>query len=1224
MVISRTIIFVCAFLLCWHVFIMAAGLEEYVFSRTSIEHGLSESIVNTIIQDEQGFVWFGTQDGLNKYDGYAFKVYKAQPGNPTSLSNNNIIALYLDHEGIIWIATLGGGLNKFDPETEQFCSYRYNLNDSTSISSDMVFSICEDRFDNLWVGTMGGGLNYFDRTKEIFIRYKTAENNNFSLSSNDISGLFSDKAGTLWIGTLGGGLNKLIKPTASNPPVFTHYRHDPENAMSISSNYISHIVQDSSGSLWIGTLNKGLNRLDVSSLKTNKEPIFNHYNSHTGLSDDMINALYIDKDSLLWVGTNSGGLNILPLYKEGGKNTFKIYRHNPKDLNSLSSDRVFSIFEDHSGIVWIGTFGGGLNKLDKYRKKFQHYHRNPTNTNSLNNNLVWSIWQDRSDILWAGTNGGGLNRIDRIRNRFTHYFNDKNNAESIGSNIVRCLHRDKKNRFWIGTAGGGLNQMISENPPRFKQFKVDTANAYGINSSQINSLYSTKDGVLWIGTNHGLNRMIHSEEGKKRHVKHYVYSPNNPYSLSNNQVWALYEDNEGILWVGTHGGGVNKLLSETDGTFLHYKHDPKDSTSISSDFILTLYQDQSGTLWIGTFGYGLNKMVRDQDDQNKAVFKRFTTKEGLPNDVIYAIQEDGRGNLWLSTNNGLSRFDPVTETFKNYTKGDGLQSNEFNAQAYYKSASGEMFFGGINGITAFFPHEITDYPHIPQVVLTDFKLFNQTVPINKPFHGRTILTKAITLTEKVKLHHNESVFSIEFAALAYHIPEKNQYKYKLEGFDEDWITTDAGKRFATYTNLDAGEYVFKVKASNSDGVWNDSGRSLIIIITPPFWQAFWFRSFVVFMVVCTAYGWNKRRMGKLEKRRYELEQQVKEKTETAQALSAAYSEVEKLKNRLHAENVYLQSEIKLQNNFCQIITHSDKLKNILGQVEQVAATEATVLIMGESGTGKELLARAIHCISPRKDRPLVKVDCGALPSNLIESELFGHEKGAFTGAIGQKIGRFELANGGTIFLDEIGELPLDLQTKLLRVIQDGEIERVGSAKTIKVDVRIISATNRNLETEIKKGQFREDLYYRLNVFPINIPPLRERKEDIALLVNYFIKKYNGKLGKKIKSIQQDTLTTLEKYKWPGNVRELENIIERGVIVSQGENLTIGDWMPKNGNGTGDGNIMALEEQERFHITKALEMTSWRVSGEKGAANLLKINPQTLVSRMKKLGISKKV
>jgi len=353
---------------------------------------------------------------------------------------------------------------------------------------------------------------------------------------------------------------------------------------------------------------------------------------------------------------------------------------------------------------------------------------------------------------------------------------------------------------------------------------------------------------------------------------------------------------------------------------------------------------------------------------------------------------------------------------------------------------------------------------------------------------------------------------------------------------------------------------------------------------------------------------------------------VTKEREAEEELKKAYSEVEKLKNQLEQENIYLQEEIKLEYNFTEIIGRSSVIEKMLKKIELVAQTNSTVLILGETGTGKELVARAVHNNSSRKDRPLVKVNCSALPANLIESELFGHEKGAFTGAISQKIGRFELADGGTIFLDEIGDLPLDLQAKLLRVLQEGEFERLGNPKTLKVNTRIIAATNRDLELAIEKGEFREDLFYRLNVFPINSPPLRERKEDIPLLVKHFCEKLGVKVGKKIKSVNKKVMDRLVEYNWPGNIRELQNIIERAVIVSETNVLQFGEWLPErktNSKLPSSNEISTLEELERVHIIKALEFTSGRVSGEKGAAKVLGLNSSTLESRMRKLGISKR-
>lgn len=323
--------------------------------------------------------------------------------------------------------------------------------------------------------------------------------------------------------------------------------------------------------------------------------------------------------------------------------------------------------------------------------------------------------------------------------------------------------------------------------------------------------------------------------------------------------------------------------------------------------------------------------------------------------------------------------------------------------------------------------------------------------------------------------------------------------------------------------------------------------------------------------------------------------------------------------QLKITNRYLQEESQaFADN--EVLTHNAKLLGVIRKLYQVASTDATVLILGESGTGKELLARALHRGSKRKDEALIKVNCAALPSNLIESELFGHEKGAFTGAIGSRIGRFELAHQGTLFLDEIGELPLDLQAKLLRAIQEGELERIGSAKTIKVDVRIVAATNRNLEKMVVDGRFREDLYFRLNVFPILNPPLRERKDDIPLLAAHFTKKYAKEFGRHNLKISQKALDKLNGYHWPGNVRELQNIIERAVIVSEGNYLNLNDWLPKSS--VRQQSFRPFEDHVKHYLIEVLRHTNWKISGKGSAAEILNLNPKTLESKMKKLGIAK--
>jgi transcriptional regulator with GAF, ATPase, and Fis domain len=364
------------------------------------------------------------------------------------------------------------------------------------------------------------------------------------------------------------------------------------------------------------------------------------------------------------------------------------------------------------------------------------------------------------------------------------------------------------------------------------------------------------------------------------------------------------------------------------------------------------------------------------------------------------------------------------------------------------------------------------------------------------------------------------------------------------------------------------------------------------------------------------------RTRELTRANMQLTQEIAERKKAEESLQGTYAEIKRLKDRLQAENIYLQQEVAQQYNFGEIIGQSTVLARVFSQVEQVAPMNATVLLLGETGTGKGVVARAIHSSGARKDRPLITVNCTTLPATLVESELFGRERGAYTGSDARQIGRFELADGGTIFLDEIGEMPLELQCKLLRVIQDGEFERLGSPRTIKTDVRIIAATNRNLEEEIKNGKFREDLFYRLNVFPITMPPLRQRKEDIPLLVNHFVAKFNKKIGKKLETVSQETMNTLQEYHWPGNVRELESVIERAVIVSQGTALQVldrFDTFRKTGAPTGE-EVRALVEVEHDHILQVLQSTGWRIEGKTGAALLLGLNPSTLRARMRKYGI----
>jgi len=1163
------------------------------FDRLSIEEGLSQSIVDRVLQDSRGYMWFCTEDGLNQFDGYHFTVMRNDPNDSNSLSQNYTLCIAEDRTGNLWIGTFHGGLDRYNPQTGEFRHFRADPQNPDSLCHDVVRDIYQDSDGLIWIGT-DGGLTCYDPVLDKMTCYSHNPHQPRTLCNNRVRSICESNT-MLWIGT-DSGLSRFDKKSNQ----FVNFFHNPANENSLCHDSVRKVYADRAGTIWIGTDGGGLDKLE-----SNVDGLlhFTHYRASAqaaeGLSDNRVFSICEDAIGDLWIGTNGGGLYIL----DRDTDIFTHFKYDAQDAKSVSYDEIYDIYMDSGGVMWLGTYGGGISKANRLTEQFSLIQNNPNDSNSLNHNIVWSIYEDGQNNLWVGTHGGGLNCYNRINNTWTHYRNRPGNSNSLSHDIVRIIHADRLGFLWLGTNGGGLNQFDPRSG-RFVVYRHDPDLPGTLSHDEIRCIYEDRNGIFWIGTNGGGLNRFDRQSGK---FASYVNRPDQSFSLSNNYVRVIHEDRDGMLWIGTQGGGLERFDPARE-RFTHYRSRTADSTALSNDNVFCIHQDASGMLWLGTYGGGLDKF-----DRRTGIFEHFTKQDGLGDNSIYSILEDESGHLWMSTNNGITMFDPGEKTFINYTTEDGLQSSEFNGGSAFKSKSGEMFFGGISGINSFFPENIKENEHIPPVVITAFYIFNQPVTLLQSNQKNTL-----------RLSYRDYYFSFEFAALDYTAPSKNRYAYKMEGLDKDWIYTDASKRYAGYSTLPPGRYTFRVKASNNDGHWNETGAMLKIMITPPIWRTWWFRLLLTLMTAGIIYYVLKRRIATARMKQKSLVERVHERTDAAQKLQAALDEVERLKNRLQAENVYLKGEIKSVTNFENIITTSALFNKVLAKVEQVAATDATVLLSGESGTGKELIARAIHNLSERNHRILVKVNCAALPANLIESELFGHEKGAFTGALARKAGRFELADGGTLFLDEIGELPMELQVKLLRVLQEGEFERVGSSTTLKVNVRIIAATNRDLQKEIQSGAFRQDLYFRLNVFPIVLPPLRERPEDIPLLVNYFVKKYSQRMGKSIHSVSQHVLNELVRYSWPGNVRELENVIERAVITSRGSGLSLEDNYMTSAESAAQLEICTLEEIEKQHIIKILQKTNWRVSGDKGAALLLGLHPKTLESRMQKLGISRPV
>jgi len=790
------------------------------FEHLSVEEGLSANTVFSILQDSRGFLWIGTYDGLNKYDGYNFTIYKNSPDDPSSISDNQVRALFEDANGNIWIGCgWGGGLNKFDRYTEKFTSYLHDPDNPYSISSNNITSICKDNSDNLWIGTEGGGLEYFDLGKEIFQHYKHETGDTLSLSSNNVQTVHVDKNDFLWVGTA-AGLNKFIREKEH----FISYKisDDPKSS---GKYYVSSIYEDASGVLWIGTRGWGLLKLDPF---LDKFQIYRHDPKNPfSLSDNHPWIVYGDSEEFIWTGNFESALNLFDRRNE----TFTLFKKNYNDPKSLSDDLVSAIYEDNSGLLWFGTWSGGLNKYDRKKEKFVTYSHNPVNPNSLSSNSVTAIYKDSFDELWIANETTGLNRIDEKNNKFIHYRHIPNDPYSLGSDGVFSICEDKLGFIWIGTDNAGINKF-ERKTNKFQRFRQEENNPQSLSNDKISQIYCDSYGDLWIGTTAGgMDRLKQGED--KFH--HYKNDPNNPKSISPVMVYIFYEDKFRNLWMGTHGGGLMLYNRKTDD-FSFYTPDPENrNNSLSHNIVSSIYEDVNGNLWVGTNGAGINRFDRSTNQ-----FKHYRQKDGLSNDVVNGILSDDKGNLWISTGKGISKFNISEESFTNYDSKDGLQGSEFNGRAYFKSKTGEMYFGGSNGFNRFNPNELKENSFIPQILITDFQILHKPVAIGyDTVWERTILDKSITETDYLELGYRDNILTFEIASLDFHSPEKNKYAYILEGFDNHWIYTDAKNRTITYTNLDPGKYNLRVKGTNNHGIWNEAGTSLRIVIHPPWWATWW-------------------------------------------------------------------------------------------------------------------------------------------------------------------------------------------------------------------------------------------------------------------------------------------------------------------------------------------------------------------------------------------------
>ena len=811
------------------------------FTNIGISDGLSNSTVYSIIQDRKGFMWFGTQNGLNKYDGYNFTVYKNIPFDSTSLTDNWVLALLEDSKGNIWVGTHSGGVSMYDRNRGTFISFVNDPDNPNSLVNNRTWSLKEDKKGNIWIGT-SSGLDKLNADTGEITHYLNDEI--ISTVNNAVNSIHFDNDGSIWAATWGSGLFKLN----SEGEIITNYLFDEHPAKNVTaSNKIKVIYEDKDGILWLGTNQDGLIRFE------NKTGSYKYYINNPAdpfsLSFNSILSIIEDKKGNLWIGTHNGGLNRFSRKEE----KFYSYKNDVNDPYSLKNNWVPAICEDRGGTIWIGSDRG----VDKFMydklvfKNLKHIDKEP---NSLSSNDVHAVYEDSEGMIWVGTWRGGLNRYNPKTNQVKKFFNDPKDNTSLPDDIVLVVMEDGGNNLWVGTYNGlGKFDRKTE---KFKVFRHDDDDSESIGFNNISAICEDSYGYLWVGTWGGGVHRMDMQTGK---FKRYFYDVKQSNGLTDMIVTYIFEDSKRNLYIGTAAGGLN-IYSREEDNFHSIQFDAVNKSSISSNNISSIVEDKDGFIWIGTLNGGLN-MYNPQTRE----FLHYTVANGLPEDAVMSIEIDNDGYLWISMVKGISRFNPNTKQFTNYDYKDGLGNTEF-ISASATGKDGKLLFGGKNGVTYFHPSHSLQPAVKPEITIVNFSIFNQPLKFDKD----------ITEVDNIEIKHSDNVFSIDFVALGYARPDKTRYAYMLEGFDNDWIHSK-NRRTAYYTNLNPGTYNFKVMASADNYNWFYIDKPLVINIIPPFWQRWWFiLSVFIFMIalVFLAYRYRVNQLLKMERLRVRIAQDL--------------------------------------------------------------------------------------------------------------------------------------------------------------------------------------------------------------------------------------------------------------------------------------------------------------------------------------------------------------
>ena len=858
--------------------------QKAKFGHLSVDHGLSQNNVGSIVQDQYGFIWFGTGDGLNRFDGYTFRIFKNDPRDSNSISSNYLYCLYLDNDSMLWIGFDNGIIDRLNLKTNRFTHFHLPTIKGISKNRSAISCITKNKSNQLFVATENDGIFVLDKKTGKWQNLRNDPHNSNSLSSNNITQLAFDKHGVLWCSTGGAGV------VSWNPSTLKFVRYTKLNSLNTSA-----IYPDRFGKIWVSAWAAGINCIDPKSGKIESNNDTASYLAKA-LPFGLVTNFMEDQNGLLWISTAEKG--VITFNQKTG-NTI-IYNKDPDDQNSISDNLVLSLFEDRSGLIWCGTWQGGVNIFDPQKQLMEHYYFNSKDKESLINNVVWCISKGENDKPWIATSEG-ICSFDPLTHKFTklEYNNSDLDAPEKQTIIHSVLQDD--GQIWMGTNGAGLFRY---NPltKKYKRYRYKdepgftTTDFSGLAGHTVKILMLDKKNNLWIGSG-GLN--LYQRDQDK--FIYYLNNANDIESVSSNNISSLEESKDGKIWVATFDAGLN-LLDPITGKAKRFKHDPENPNSLSDNKLTSLHIDKNDILWIGTKS-GLCCYIED-----KETFVLFTENDGLPNNHISGIESDDYGNLWISTNKGICLFNPAKRKVKSYDVNDGVQSNEFKANSSFKAKDGYIYFGGVKGMNRFNPRKLSDNRNPPNLVLTGFSILNKPHPLKE----NILITKEITLSYK------DYFFSFDFAGLEYTNPAKNKYKYILEGFNEEWINIGT-TRSLTFTNLDPGEYTLHIQACNNDGVWSDNTDGIRITITPPFWKTKWFYTSCILVIIFSVYSYIKFREKKLTKEKVVLENKVEIRTKELKQEKIKVEEAHKeITDSIHyakrIQRALLASDILLKKN----------------------------------------------------------------------------------------------------------------------------------------------------------------------------------------------------------------------------------------------------------------------------------------------------------------------